>query len=346
MKKTKIKSMIIKKIFLIIILLLAIGSAEADEGDFENLLKEMEKSILISAGVLLLTTIFFSVVKKILNSLKMKMPRGWAVFAGIITTLLGILCVFIFKLKEPAWCLLIFPFLISFALARTYIIPVPWTPFKEILHNEVEYDIWAEKIRDFPYSLFGRVVDSDPFIPYVFRIWWIRQSRYHSFKYLYSPYINLFFAFIFFSVFWLSFWMHELSSWVIVAALMVTWLFGNYFATLKKYMDAEKLRDKFMDEANRFWNEFEDRLFDWVSSQPWVGIKYSKEKFDEKEIDSAIEKLGLQKPINETKIRMRYWELVKKYHLLTQTKKYPEEKIENEFKRILRYLEELYARYI
>lgn len=223
------------------------------------------------------------------------MSRGWAVFAGIITTLMGIACVFIFKIKEPEWLFLIIPFLISFATGHTYTIPVPWPPFKERLQNEVEYDIWAEKISNFPSTLFGRVIDADPFIPYVFRIWWLRQSRYYSVKYQYASILALFFALIFFCILWFSFFTHEFSPWITgIVAFMGSWFFGNIFGTFKKYMDAEKLRDKFIVEANRFWNEFEDRLFDWVINQPWVG-RYPKKKIDEEEVDFAIDKLGAPK---------------------------------------------------
>lgn len=336
-----------KKIFLIIIIVLFGWDVQAIEEEYRFFSREVEKNVLISTGFLLIFTIFFSLVKKILNFLKINMPRGWAVFVGIITTLLGLGCVFIFKIKEPAWLLLILPFLIGFATGHTYTIPVPWSPFKERLHNEVEYNIWAEKILDFPSTLFGRVVDSDPFIPYVFRIWWFRQSKYYAIKYLYSPCLSLFFTFIFFGIFWFSYLAHEFSSWTVIAAVIVSLLLGNILGTLKKYMNAEKLKDEFIVEANKFWNEFENRLFDWVSTQPWVGVRYPKKEIDEKEINSAIEKLGLQRPIDEIKIRIRYWELVKKYHhLLTQRKGDPERAvIEDEFKKIFQAYQTLQKYY-
>ncbi|MCX8034303.1 MAG: hypothetical protein N3A00_03175 [Thermodesulfovibrio sp.] len=334
------------KIFLIIGIVLFGLDVQAME-EYEFLSREIEKNIIISTGLLLMVIIFFSLVKKILKFLKINMPRGWAVFTGIVATLLGTACVFIFKIKEPGWLLLIFPFLIGFATGNTYTIPVPWPPFKEKLQNQVEYDIWAEKIAYFHTTLFGRVIDSDPFIPYVFRIWWFRQNKYYSTKYLYSSYLTIFFAFIFFCILWFSFLTHEFSPWITgIAASMGSSLLGNILGDLKKYMDAEKIRDKFTVEADRFWNEFENRLFDWVSNQPWVG-RYPNKKIDEKEINSAIEKLGLQRPINEAKIRLHYWELVKKYHYLMMRKKGNLEidKIENEFREIFRAYQTLQGYY-
>lgn len=325
----------IKKFFLIATTVVLFNvNVEATEKEYEFLSKEIEKNVLISTGFLLIVTLIFLLIKKILDFLKINMPRGWTVFAAITTTLSGVVFVFVFKIKEPAWLLLSFPFFIGFIVGRTYTIPVPWPPFRETLQNEVEYDIWAEKILNFSSTLFGRVVDSDLSVPYIFRIWWIRQSKYSAIKYLYSPYLSLFFAFIFFGILWFSYLTHEFSVWTLIAAIIVSLFFGNIVGTLKKYMDAEKLKNRYTVEANKFWNEFENRLFDWVSTQPWIGGKYSKEKISEKEVDFAIKKLGLQEPINEAKIRIHYWELVKKYHYLITQQKEEETKIEKEFREI------------
>lgn len=326
----------IKKIFLIPIIVLSSLNVGAIEKEYEFLSKQIERNVLTSIGFLLTVTLLFLLIKKILDLLKINTPRGWTIFNAIITTLLGTIFIFIFKINKPAWLLLAFPFFIGFIIGSTHTIPVPWPPFRETLQNKVEYDIWAEKILNFSSTLFGRAVDSDLFIPYIFRIWWIQQSKYYAIKYVYSPYISLFFAFIFFSILWFSYSTHEFSVWFVIATVIVSLLFGNILGTLKKYMEVEKLKSKYIVEADKFWNEFESKLFDWVSTQPWVKVKYPKEKINEKEVDYAIKTLGLQQPINEAKVRIRYWELVKKYHyLLTQQKENLEEaKIENEFKEI------------
>ncbi|MCX8041444.1 MAG: J domain-containing protein [Thermodesulfobacteriaceae bacterium] len=337
MEKSFLNKISLKSLLFLIIALttipLIVSDTLASQEEIELLVEKLEKNIFVSIKLLLITLLFSLVLKIFLSFLNLELPKGWWIFTGIILTLIEIVIVIIFKVKNPMGILFIFPLLIGFAMGKSNIIPVPWPPFRETLNHEVEYHLWAEKIQEFPYTLFGRAIQLDPCLPYQLKIKWLNQSRYFSIKFLHSGYLSLITVLIFFGILWFTLMFYDFSPLLGITALgIVSWILGDLLGNLKKYIDSEKLKNKFIVEAHQFWEEFEDRLFNWVKTQPWVGKGFFKEEIDEREVEISLRELGLQGITNERQIKERYWELIKEYY--RKEKLSPESQIEDKFKRI------------
>lgn len=338
MEKSFLKSFLNLKSSLVIIItvitiLVVVFDTLASQEDIELLVEKLEKNIFVSIKLLLITLTFSLMFKTFLSFFKLELPKGWWIFTGIILTLIEIAMVIIFKVKNSMVLLFLFPLLIGFAMGKSNIIPVPWPPFKETLNHEVEYRLWAEKIQEFPYTLFGRAIQLDPFLPYQLKIRWLNQSKYFSIKFLHSGYLSLITVLVFFGILWFTLLFYNFSPLLGITALsIISWILGDLLGNLKKYMDSEKLKNKFIVEAHQFWEEFEDRLFNWVKAQLWVERGFFKEEIDEREVEISLKELGLQGITNERQIKERYWELIREYY--KKEKLSPESQIEDKFKRI------------